>query len=344
MASRSRKTHSRRQTKRQKLQGDFQYDKLEARQVLTSMLPAFSPDAGVLYQIHGVSDQQGQLSEIDLVNETFVGVGDKAGFKINGTGFRNTDGYIYGIKMDNDHLIRIGADGQNEILGSVEGLPNGSYFTGDFGKDGLLYLRHNNNYYGVDVDRVAVERIVTADQDVTRTYDIAFNPVTELHYSIRKTNQKSEFISIDLTSDSDVAAISVINDNLQPAGNYGALFSDASGRVFAANNAGGLYEINHETGVAAFAGQSPRASSNDGAASSQAFFDLPPVVTDAWMSTMAGDPATSMPIETPYDLEGQALQIQVLQLPKLGQIIDSDGNDVSVNQSLTVDELVNLKF
>ena len=207
--------------------------------------------------------QQGQLSEIDLVNETFADVGDKAGFKINGTGFRTADGYIYGIKMDADELIRIGADGQNEILGKIDGLPNGNYFTGDFGKDGLLYLRHGNDYFGVNVDRVAVERVATADQNVTRTYDIAYNPETELHYSIRKSGQKAEFISIDLNSDSNVAAISVINSELNPAGTYGAIFSDASGRVFAANNAGGLYEIDVETGVATFAGQSPRASSND---------------------------------------------------------------------------------
>ena len=342
--SSSKKTNSRRKSQKRKQFKGLQYGNLEPRQVLTSALPAFAPDAGVLYQIHGVSDQQGQLSEIDLVNETFVDVGDKAGFKINGTGFRTADGYIYGIKMDADELIRIGADGQNEILGKIDGLPNGSYFTGDFGQDGLLYLRHGNNYYGVNVDRVAVERVATADQNVTRTYDIAFNPETELHYSIRKSGNKAEFISIDLNSDSDVAAISVINNDLKPAGTYGAIFSDAGGRVFAANNAGGLYEIDVETGVATFAGQSPRASSNDGAASSQAFFDLPPVVVDAWMSTMAGEPAATMPIQPPYDLEGQTLQVQILQMPEVGQIVDVDGNAVSVNQYLTVEELVGLKY
>ena len=344
MPSSSKKRHARYRIQKRQQQGSPQYEKLEARQVLASVLPAFAADEGVLYQVHGVSDQQGQLSEIDLINETFSDVGDKAGFKINGTGFRTADGYIYGIKMDNDQLIRIGANGENEILGSVQGLPDGSYYTGDFGADGLLYLRHRNNYYGVNVDSVAVERVATADQDVTRTYDITFNPITDLHYSIRKNNQKAEFISIDLGSDSDVATISVINDNLQPAGTYGALFSDASGRVFAANNAGGLYEINVETGVATFAGQSPRASSNDGAASSQAFFDLPPVVTDAWMSTMAGEPATTLPIESPYDLEGQTLQVQVLQLPEVGLITDGEGVAVASNQFLTVEELVDLKY
>ena len=342
--SSSNKLNKRRKSQKRKRPIGFQYDTLETRQVLTTVLPAFSPDATVLYQIHGASDQQGQLSEIDLANETFADVGSNAGFKINGTGFRTADGYIYGIKMDADQLIRIGADGQNEILGDIDGLPNGNYFTGDFGQDGLLYLRHGNNFYGVNVDTVAVERVATADQNVSKTYDITYNPETGLHYSVRKSGTRAEFISIDLTSASDVATVSVINDNLQPAGTYGALFSDASGRVFAANNAGGLYEIELETGVATYAGHSPSASSNDGAASSLAFFDLPPVVIDAWMSTTVGEAAANIPIESPYDLEGQTLQINVLELPDVGQIFDAVGNAVSVNQSLTVEDLIGLKY
>ena len=320
------------------------YDKLEQRQVMTTMLPGFAPDAGVLYQIHGVTGEQGQLSEIDLVNETFVDVGSKAGFKINGTGFRVDDGYVYGIKMDTDELIRIGSNGEHEILGDIDGLPNGSYYTGDFGEDGLLYLRHRNHYYGVNVDDVAVERVATATQDVTKTYDIAYNPNTGLHYSIRKVGQQAEFISIDLNPGSDDAIVSVINDDLKPAGTYGAVFSDASGRVFAANNAGGLYEIDLHTGVATFAGNSPRASSNDGAVSSAAYLDLPPVAHDVWMSILAGEPAREIAIDAPYDLEGQPIQISVVALPEVGQILDADGNSIAANQLLTIEELTSLQF
>ena len=90
--SSSKKTNSRRKSHKRRPSNSLEYGNLEPRQVMTTVLPAFSPDAGVLYQIHGVGDQQGQLSEIDLVNETFADVGDKAGFKINGTGFRMADG------------------------------------------------------------------------------------------------------------------------------------------------------------------------------------------------------------------------------------------------------------
>ena len=320
------------------------YEQLEQRQVMNASLPSFAPDAGVLYQIHGVTGEQGQLSEIDLANETFVDVGENAGFKINGTGFRTADGYVYGVKMDTDEIIRLGADGNYEVLGKVSGLPDGSFYTGDFGQDGLLYLRHQNNYYGVNVDSLTVEKVKTASESVTRTYDIAYNPVTELHYSIRKSGSKAEFISIDLRGDSTTAAVTVINDNLRPAGTFGAVFSDASGRVFAANNAGGLYEVESETGIATFAGQSPRASSNDGAVSSQAYLDLPPVAENAWMSVLAGEPAQQMPIQAPYDLEGQSLQVTVTELPEIGQVRTADGNMVTTGQALTVDELVNLTY
>ena len=329
-------------SRRSKTNG-LEFESLEPRQVLAA-LPGFAPDAGVLYQIRGVTGEQGQLSEIDLVQETFVDVGDNAGFKINGTGFRVADGFIYGIKMDTDELIRLGSDGGHEILGAIDGLPNGSYFTGDFGKDGRLYLRHQNQYYGVNVDELVVERVVSASENVTKTYDIAYNPVTELHYSVRKVGQRSQFISIDLSSDSETAAVTIINDDFEPSGTYGALFSDASGRVFAANNKGGLYEVDLETGVAEFAGQTPRASSNDGALSSAAYIDLPPIAIDSWVSILEGEPAKLLGIDAPYDLEGQELQITVVELPETGTVFLADGTNVEINQALSVGELTSLLF
>lgn len=323
---------------------DVPYQLLEPRKVLTSGLPTFDVDAGVMYQIHGVNGAQGQLSQIDVIQKSFVDIGQKAGFKINGTGFRSSDGYIYGIKMDKDELIRLGANGEHEILGSIGGLPNGNYFTGDFGQDGLLYLRHNNVYYGVNVDTVEVERVAMADADVKKTYDVTYNPETGLHYSIRKNGKKAEFISIDLTADDGIARVEIINDNLTPVGTYGGLFGDASGRVFAANNAGGLYEVDVETGVATFAGYSPRASSNDGAFSSLAYLDLPPVAINSWMTVVPGTESQSIPIEAPYDLEGKDLTITIEELPADGAVVNSHGEQIEAGQALTVEELVNLSY
>ena len=319
------------------------YSALEQRQVMTA-LPAFAIDSGMLYQIHGVEGNQGQLSEIDLTTRSLNDVGDNAGFKINATGFRSADGYIYGLDRSSNELVRIGANGENETLGTINGFPTSGSYSGDFGEDGLLYMRNGSSFYGINVDTLNVDNVVTASENVNRTYDIAYNPVTGLHYSIRRAGAQSEFISIDLRSGANEGQVTVINDNLRPSGTYGALFSDASGRVIAANNQGGLYEIDVATGVAEFAGYSPRASSNDGAFSARGTLNLPPVVTDAWMSILEGDSARTMPIETPYDLEGQDLTVTVTNLPDVGEIRDGDGNAVVNGQSMTVDQLMNLSY
>ncbi|QEG22964.1 MSCRAMM family protein [Mariniblastus fucicola] len=320
------------------------YASLEPRQVLTSPLPSFPVDSGLLYQIHGVEGNQGQLSEIDLTSRALNDVGDNAGFQINATAFRSDDGFIYGLRRDSNELVRIGANGASETLGNISGFPSSGSYSGDFAEDGLLYMRNGSSFYGINVETLSVDNVVTANENVSRTYDIAYNPKTGLHYSIRKAGTRSEFISIDLRSGENEGQVIVINDNLEPAGTYGALFSDASGRVVAGNNRGGLYEIDLETGAATFAGYSPRASSNDGAFSALGSLNLPPVVTDAWMSILESDSQRQIPIETPYDLEGQELKVTVTRLPSIGTIVDGAGTEIATGQTMTVDQLTSLTF
>lgn len=307
-------------------------------------LPAFPVDSGLLYQIHGVEGNHGQLSEIDLASRSLNDIGDNAGVKINATAFRTADGYIYGLNRSEGELIRIGANGRNESLGKINGLPDAGSYAGDFGEDGLLYMRNGSSFYGINVDTQTVDRVVNASENVVRTYDIAYNPLTGLHYSVRRSGKQSEFISIDLRADGNEGQVSVINDDLRPSGTYGAIFSDASGRVVAANNLGGLYEIDLQTGVASFAGYSPRASSNDGAFSALGNLNLPPVVTDAWISVLENETQRQLPIETPYDPENEILTVTVTALPTRGTIQDADGNPVQANQTISVEQLTNLSF
>ena len=153
---------------------DFCVESLEDRQLLSaSPLTPFDGDA-VLYQVHS-SGGSGQLSEINVAEGTFTDLGENAGFSINGVGYRTADNLIYGMEMSNDSLIRLGADGQYERLGAIEGLPNGSYYVGDFGHDGLLYVRHANTFYGINVDSVAVERTIQTTSSVSGIADVAYN-------------------------------------------------------------------------------------------------------------------------------------------------------------------------
>jgi|GEM_PF-6582020 len=330
-------------------QRNSQLESLEQRQLLTaSGLPAFEGDA-VLFQIHGNSGSQGQLSEIDVANGAFVDLGDRAGFTINGIGYRNADNLIYGMEMSNDHLIRLGADGSFERLGAIKGLPNGSYYTGDFGHDGLLYVRHSNTFYGIDVDKVKVERTIPTTSSVSGIADVAYDPETELFYSVRRqrgTTATADFISVDLREGSDLGKVTVISDSLSPGGTYGAVFADANGRVFAANNAGGLYEINPETGVATFAGKTPRASSNDGAAPSEAALNLPPVAYDSFVSVLQGTTNASLRLASPVDLENDPMTITVASLPTLGTVRYAlgEGGEVQVGDTLSVNDFAGLVY
>jgi protocatechuate 3,4-dioxygenase beta subunit len=329
--------------KKRRQKAALEYGTFEPRKVMTS-LTGFPVDSGALYQIHGIDGNRGQLSEVDLVNRTFSDVGSSAGFNINATAFRTADGLIYGLRRDTNELVRIGANGGNETLGKVAGMPSSGSYSGDFAEDGLLYMRNGSSFFGINVDELAVENVVTAKENVNRTYDIAWNPKTGLHYTIRRAGAKSEFISIDLRQGANAGEVSVINDNLQPSGTYGALFSDANGRILAANNRGGLYEIDLNSGEATFAGYSPRASSNDGAYSALGSLNLPPVVADTWVSVLETDSVVRLPIETPYDLEGQTLEALVTKLPDNGLVVTASGDRVSAGQRLSVEELTTLEF
>ncbi len=331
--------------KRKSGQRQLAIESLEHRQMLSADgLVPFAGDS-VLYQIRGTSGNQGQLSEIDVASGAFVDVGSNAGFSINGIGYRTSDNFIYGMEMSNDHLIRIGAGGSYERLGAIDGLPPGSYYTGDFGHDGLLYVRHNNTMFGINVDKVAVERTVNAP-GVSGIADIAYNPETELYYAVRRqsgTNKTADFISVDLREGASLGKVTVISSTLAPGGTYGAVFSDANGRIFAANNKGGLYEIDVKTGEAAFAGKTPVASSNDGAAPTNVSVNLPPVVRDSFVSTIQGAENVSLDITQPSDLEGDTLTIRIAELPTLG-VVRSAKTPVQVGDLISVERLAALVY
>ena len=324
---------------------DLSIESLEKREMLSaSPLTPFDGDA-VLYQVHS-SGGSGQLSEINVADGTFTDLGPNAGFSINGVGFRTEDNLIYGMEMSNDNLIRLGSDGQYERLGAIEGLPNGSYYVGDFGHDGLLYVRHADTFYGVNVDSVAVERVVTTSSSVSGIADVAYNADTELYYSVRRqagTSATADFISIDLRDGENLGQVTVINSEMAPGGTFGAVFADANGRVFASNNSGGLYEIDVASGEATFVGKTPAARSNDGAAPANAAFNLPPVAFDSFISVMQNTTDNSLKLDTPFDPEGDAITITITGLPNLGTV-RLGATPVTNGQSLSAEDLTSLVF
>lgn len=309
--------------------------------VLTNAAVPFDGSAQ-LYQIHGFADEQGQLSVINLEEETFTDVGEHAGFKINATGYRVADNFIYGLKVQTDELVRISADGSVKNLGSIGGLPNRNYYSGDFGGDGLLYIWSNTTLYGINVDTQVVEREVELSRRMGSTPDVAFDPVSELMYGVEKTgSNRRSFVSVDWRT----GHVESISSNFEPKnGTFGAMFADANGRVFASNNKGGLYEVDKATGEATFVGYSPKASSNDGSSPSSAVVNLPPVLENAWVSAQKGASSIPLNLGVPVDSEGDDITVTVTQLPFAGSVRHNGGSVLQIGEEISNDQLQNLLY
>lgn len=295
-----------------------------------------------LYQIHGFADEQGQLSVINLEDETFTDVGEHAGYRINATGYRVADHFIYGLKVQTDELVRISADGSVKNLGGIEGLPNRNYYSADFGGDGLLYIWSNTTLYGVNVETQVVEKQVELSRRMGSTPDLAFDPVTELMYGVEKTGtNRRSFVSVDWRT----GQVEAISSDFEPKnGTFGAMFADANGRVFASNNKGGLYEVDKSTGTPTFVGYSPKASSNDGSSPSTAVVNLPPVLENAWVSAQKGAQGVPLNLGTPVDSEGDEISVTIKQLPFAGSVRRAGGSALQVGESISVEQLQSLLY
>ena len=184
----------------------LQVENLEARQLMAADL-AFDGEA-ILYQVHGNTGSQGQLSTIDVATGEFSDVGDNAGYKINAAGYRVADHFIYAVRPQDQELVKIDAEGDVDNLGKIEGLPKRSYYSGDFGSDGYLYLWSPQELYAVDVDTQEVVNTVSLSRKMASTPDIAYDPLTGLMYGVERVGKTSNFVSID----HDTGAVTTIND------------------------------------------------------------------------------------------------------------------------------------
>jgi len=259
---------------RKKRQLDFQ--QLEAKRLLAADVPAFAPDAG-LYQIFS---NNGQVGQVNLENQTFETTAFNAGTKVNAAGFRTADNYAYGVVTSVGQIARIGANGEIEVLGSVEGLPTnkGTYFVGDFANDDLLYLRNSGQkdiLYGVNVDTLTVDKTITTSSPLNNIYDIAFNNLDERFYASQR-GEENVLISIDLNGN-----VTTIGNNGVGKLTFGAMYADADGNIFGgANQTGDVYRFNKTTGEATVVGRGPTSGTNDGFSNAARVLELAPLAND----------------------------------------------------------------
>lgn len=241
----------------------------------TAMMQPFDVEAG-LYQVYS---NFGQVGEIDVVSGTFANTADRVGEKINAAGFRSSDRFAYGILTASTELGRIDSGGRLQRLGTIEGLPTnkGTYFVGDFAGD-LLYVRNSKEMtrlYGIDIDTRSVANIIETDAPMSAIYDIAFNPADELFYASRRAAQNT-LISISLKGQ-----VRTVGENGLQKLTFGGMYGDAEGGLFGvANQTGGVYRFNTETGNATWVAQGPASGTNDGFSNAAQVLELPPTAID----------------------------------------------------------------
>ena len=172
-------------------------------------------------------------------------------FDINAIGYNTLDNYIYGIRVNTNHLVKVGADGVFQDLGAVLNLPvlnNGtqSYFAGDFNDNGELFVTRSNinSVYKIDVANQAAT-------DIPITSPIAAFPASDFTFSggtFYGLDLDGDLFSFDETGTVSnlgplTPAIPCMDDNGLLKG-YGASFADNNGALyFFCNGSGDLFKV-----------------------------------------------------------------------------------------------------
>ncbi|WP_036836521.1 DUF6923 family protein, partial [Pontibacillus litoralis] len=222
-----------------------------------------------------------QLFEINLVTGSSTNLGiitPNSGY--NAVGFSVVDNTIYGYDEINRRVVRINPDLSATIFPPVPNLPNVGFIVGDVDFNGHLYLYAggvSNRFYVVDVDPNSPTFLQLVDPTAGFILDTApfgtainpivisdwaFNPIDNQLYSA--LNNGTAVIRIDPLS----GAQTVFPSIGLPGGNYGAVFFDGQGFLYALNNTTGQIfriEIVGGNAIATLFSTTVPATRNDGA-------------------------------------------------------------------------------
>lgn len=247
------------------------------------------------------------LYQVDLVtgSTTLMGALTPSS-TYNAIGFSVIDNYIYGYDQTNSRVIRISSDATVDLLPAVPNLPNANYFVGDVDLNGYLYLYVNNSnrFYVVDVNPARSTYLQLVDpannfQLQTSNFGVAIAPRAILDWAFDPTDGQLYAV---ITNDGVVrinpitGASTVLTTAGLPPAQYGALFYDAEGILYAINNdTGEVYSIITigSTATATLFSIATPTGNNDGARCALAHLYLMSVVKSVDItSTVLGDRLT----------------------------------------------------
>ncbi|MCP4521196.1 MAG: choice-of-anchor D domain-containing protein, partial [Cytophagales bacterium] len=196
------------------------------------------------------------------------------GLRFNGIGINPTDNFIYMMRIASgtNQLWVMGDNGQDEYVGTVNGLTNGhSYQAGAFSKtDGYYYVKRDVNdaiLYKVDT-RSAIATPITLTQSI-RIYDMAYREQDGLFYAV--SNQGT----IGLVSiNPNTGEVILIGNNGATAHN--AVYASSTGEIYAQSTTGELFQYDLTDGSEFIFSDDPTYNLNnlDGAACGALNFDV----------------------------------------------------------------------
>ncbi|NJR47969.1 MAG: hypothetical protein HC775_20915, partial [Hyellaceae cyanobacterium CSU_1_1] len=262
----------------------------------------FSSCPAPAYLSQGSSNSAVKLYSVDLFSGglSAISASDIPG-GINGIGFNQLDGYIYGMKSGTNNIVtRLDKTGVATDLGPIADLPLGNYYVGDVDSNGVLYVSAGGGtIYGIDITPTSpnYRRVIkTITSVVSGITDFAFHPTNGKLYTIKNSERK--VYEINWPSGANVTA--TFTDRGIPTGmptggsSYGAMFFAIDGSFYGYRNDGQIYRITNVSGTGSpiatlITSSATSVSTNDGARCALAPPIYPPNTVDYGDAPDTGD-------------------------------------------------------
>jgi hypothetical protein len=201
------------------------------------------------------------LHSIDISVNPFLFpvIGEKYNRTYNALAYNPTDNFLYANY--GNKILKIGHDGEVDILGSIDGLSQG--YSATFDKEGNYYLgdwRHWNKINVIDIKNKKI--IKTLDFGVNiQHWDMTIDKSGKFLYMIDVNNGK--FTKIDIENE----RVTTLGESYDDAkAKVSSIYCDVQNRVFIILNGGGFYEVDPNNGKRYFISHTPQLTGlNDGA-------------------------------------------------------------------------------
>ena len=159
---------------------------------------------------------------------------------LNAFGFNPADNYIWGYRVNTNQIVRIASDYSVTIF-SIPGLPIKPYNTGDISENGIFYLYAGSNldteFYRVNLNLPTPQLILPNLPIIpTSLSDWAISSIDNNLYSI--SNDVFEVYRFDTFGNRTFLG-NATGGGVNAGGNFGGIFMDNFGSMYALNNANG---------------------------------------------------------------------------------------------------------